>query len=122
MFKVVFFLCLTYFKSTGFIQWSSVGLCDALYQLFAPASAVGEGLAGLECAETVGVVSKLKKKKKKKKKSHQGTMCSIQRNLTLVMFPSVQTCHEDLFKLPRSPCNLIVIEGICYWVNVILPG
>lgn len=49
-------------------------------------------------------------------------MCCIQRNLTLVMFPSVQTCQEDLFKLLSSPCNLIVIEDICYWVNVILPG
>lgn len=49
-------------------------------------------------------------------------MCCIQRNLTLVMFPSVQTCQNDLFKLLSSPCNLIVIEDICYWVNVILPG
>lgn len=68
----------------------------------------------MECAVTVAVFSKLKTEIKKKKKSHQGTMYCIQKNLIFVMFPSVQTCQRELFRLWSSPCNLIVIEDICY--------
>lgn len=62
--KLGFFSYFTYLKSTDFIELSSLGICDILYQPFVPASAVGESLAGLECAETVGVVSKINNNKK----------------------------------------------------------